>query len=298
MNRSILSVGLSLGLLLAGSVCASDRDVDVRPGEEIRDITTVNGSIGLKPKAEARRLSSVNGDIATGAEARIASAESKNGSIRLGTSTTVSGLVKTLNGAIALSESVEVGGDLSVQNGEIRIARGARIRGSVRADTGELVAEGAEIGGSVAVGSGSLKLRSTRVGGDVLVHTADVELLDGTIVAGDLKLGKASGMSGGTQVSVPGMSISVGGLGMAASRVVIGPRSEVRGRILGADLTTEIWVHETARVGRSEGASMKRYSGSTPPGDAEDEDEEDDFSRLEREIEAEVREAFYEGEER
>jgi predicted acyltransferase (DUF342 family) len=296
MNGIARSIALSLALLVSGSLSASDRDVDVRPGEDVRDISTVNGSIGLKPRAEARRLSSVNGDIATGEGSRIASAESKNGSIRLGPSTRVGGFVRTLNGSIRLAENVEVDGDLSVQNGEIRIARGARIRGSVSAETGELVAEGAEIGGFVSVGSGSLKLRGGRVAGDVRVHTAEVELGDGAVVEGDLKLGKASGMSGGTQVSVPGMSIAVGGLGMAASRVVIGPRSEVRGRILGADLTTEIWVHETARVGRSEGASLKRYSGSVPPGDEEDAEEED-FGRLEEEIEAEVREAFYDGEE-
>ncbi len=114
-----------------------------------------------------------------------------------------------------------MGGDVSVQNGEIRIGRNARVGGSVSVQTGELIAEEAEIVGSVSVGSGALKLRGGRLGGDVRAHTADVELMQGVVVEGDLRLGKSSGMSGGTEVRVPGMSIAVGALGMAASRVVI-----------------------------------------------------------------------------
>lgn len=214
---------------------------------------------------------SVNGHIGTGAEARIASAESKNGSIRLGPSTRVTEFVKTLNGPISLGENVEVGGDVSVHNGEIRIARNARVRGSVSVQTGELIAAEAEIEGLLSVGSGALKLRGGRLGGDVRDHTADVELMEGVVVEGDLRLGKASGMSGETEVRVAGMSIAVEGLGMAASRVVIGPRSELRGPILGADLMTDIWgARETARIRRTEGASIKRFRGEAPPRDEED----------------------------
>ncbi|GIX33942.1 MAG: hypothetical protein KatS3mg125_1898 [Lysobacterales bacterium] len=291
MNGVVRSIALSTSLMLSAQLVASDRNVEVRAGEEIRDFSTVHGSIELKPKAEARRLVSVNGHIGTGAEARIASAESRNGSIRIGPSTRVAEFVKTLNGSISLGENVEVGGDVSVQNGEIRIGRNARVGGSVSVQTGELIAEEAEIVGSVSVGSGALKLRGGRLGGDVRAHTADVELMQGVVVEGDLRLGKSSGMSGGTEVRVPGMSIAVGALGMAASRVVIGPRSELRGRILGADLTTDIWVHETARIGRTEGASIKRFRGEAPPSDEEDSEDEADFGRLKREIEAESRQA-------
>jgi hypothetical protein len=47
-------------------------------------------------------------------------------------------------------------------------------------------------------------------------------------------------------------------------RVVIGPDAEVRG-----DLTFErevrLFVHDTARVGRIEGATPQRFSGTVPP---------------------------------
>lgn len=200
--------------------------------DRLPSIDKVNGSIRTEEGRAYNSLETVNGSITLAAQVRANSVETVNGSISLNESASAEG-VETVNGSISLGASAQVGRAETV-NGSIRLERGAAVRGDV-----ETV-------------NGAIRLEAASIGGNLETVNGDITLLDGSRIAGGITIEKPStgwfNLGGNNRLP----------------KVVIGPNSEVVGTMV-FKREVELFVHETARIGRVDGAEAKRYSGSAMP---------------------------------
>lgn len=195
-------------------------------------IDKVNGSIRTEEGRAYDSLETVNGSITLAVQVRANSVETVNGSISLNEGASAEG-VETVNGSISLGASAQVGSAETV-NGSVRLDRGATVRGDV-----ETV-------------NGAIRLEAASIGGNLETVNGDITLLDGSRIAG------------GITVEKPSTGWFNFGGNSRLPKVVIGPNSEVVGTMV-FKRDVELFVHETARIGRVDGAEAKRYSGSAMP---------------------------------
>jgi hypothetical protein len=246
MNRRLLALSVALALsvsalpLMAGTVVAPgtgkgtvNKSLEVEPGTVVKDVETVNGSIEVGDGGSADEVSTVNGSIRLGNRVGARSIETVNGAIRAGDALTVADDIETVNGSIEIGTGAAIGGSLATVNGSIRASQG-----EVRED--------------VETVNGKLGLSAMRIGGDVELVNGRVELMDGSVVAGDVRV-RESKRSGGWWGSKPKPPV-----------VIIGAGSEVRGRIVIENPDTRLYVHETARVGAVEGATAQPFQAEAP----------------------------------
>lgn len=198
-----------------------------------QDISKVNGAVTAEAGQEYGELSTVNGAVRIEADARIGEASTVNGAISVADGARATGF-DTVNGAIRAGDRVEVADDVETVNGSITFGQGSRI------------------GGSVATANGHITLVGTEVGGNVGTTNGNIELGPETRVAGDLTVEEA-----------PRRLITWGRRESRTPSIIIGPDSEVRGRLV-FKREVELHVHESARIGEVEGASAQRYSGDRP----------------------------------
>lgn len=239
IKRLTLAIALVAGTVpaLAATIVAAgssgdsvNKSLTVQDGTAVKDVETVNGSIDIGNQASAGEVSTVNGSIEIGAQSSVASVETVNGSIEAGAGLKTLGDVETVNGRIVLGKGSVVQGSISTVNGRIEI-------------------DDVSVADGVETVNGGLNLKASRIGGNVEMVNGRAEVLDGTVVAGDLVVHKSKGWSWGkTKPPV----------------VVIGAGSEVRGRILVENEETRLYVHESARIGAVEGVSVQKYAGNPP----------------------------------
>lgn len=198
-----------------------------------QDISKVNGAVTAEAGQEYGKLSTVNGAIRIGADARVGEASTVNGAISVADGASASGF-ETVNGAVRAGDRVAVSDDVETVNGAITFGPGSRI------------------GGSVATANGHITLVGTEVGGDVGTVNGGIELGPDTRVAGDLTVEEA-----------PRRLITWGSRESRTPTIIIGPDSEVRGRLV-FKREVDLHVHESARIGEVEGARAQRYSGARP----------------------------------
>lgn len=194
-----------------------------------RDISKINGGIEIAAGEVAGNVSAVNGSIEIGAGGRAQTAETVNGDIRLDADAAVDSL-ESVNGGIRLAERAHVAGKLEGVNGSITLLPGARVDADLENVNGAITLDDAEIGGKL-----------TTTNGSVLVGS-------GSLIEGGLLIRKPKGWS--TESRAP--------------RIVIGPDAEVRGDLV-FEREVRLYVHDRARIGRVEGATPQRYSGSAAP---------------------------------
>lgn len=220
--RHGLQALLLIPLLAVAGLAAAER-----PGS----ISKVNGSIRTEAGQSYAKLDTVNGSIQLAEGSRATRVETVNGSITLSARTVID-KAETVNGSISAGEGSELG-DAETVNGAIRLGRGSSVRGDLETVNGQI------------------RIEQTEVGGDIRTVNGDLEILDGSRVAGGLRIDKPSGswFNWGRQPRVP--------------KVVIGAQSEVVGPLV-FEREVELWVHESARIGRVEGAEPKRFTGSRP----------------------------------
>lgn len=196
------------------------------------DISKVNSSIRLDAGETAGDLETVNGGISLEDNARADSVETVNGGVRLGAGTQVQS-VETVNGGVTLGSRAIVLGDAETVNGSITLE------------------DGADVGGSVSNVNGGIDLNNAHVGGGLSTVSGDIDVGAGSHVQGGIKIEKPNGgwFNWGKQ-RVP--------------RVTIGPNAVVEGDLV-FERDVELYVHETARVGKISGAEAKRFSGDSAP---------------------------------
>lgn len=200
--------------------------------ERLTSIDKVNGSIRTEQGQAYDSLETVNGSITLAAQVQAESVETVNGSISLNEGARAES-VETVNGSISFGASSQAGSAETV-NGSIRLDRGAAVQRDV-----ETV-------------NGAIRLEAATIGGDVETVNGDITLLDGSRIAGGITIEKPSTgwFNWGGNTRLP--------------KIVIGPNSEVVGALV-FKREVELFVHESARIGRVEGAEAKRYSGSELP---------------------------------
>jgi len=96
------------------------------------------------------------------------------------------------------------------------------------------------------------RLVGTEVNGGIRTVNGGIDLGPGTRVDGDLTVAEA-----------PRRLLSWGSRESRTPTIVIGPDSEVRGR-LEFKREVDLHVHDSARIGAVEGAEPQRFSGDRP----------------------------------
>lgn len=196
-----------------------------------QDIDKVNGAIRAESGQAYGELDTVNGSIRVEGEARAESASTVNGSIRIDDGAVV-GTAETVNGSITIGEGVVIEKDAETVNGALAIGRASRVEGKASTVNGRIELEQAEVGNGIET------------------------------VNGDIIVGAGSSVRGGILVEKPNRGWFNWGE-PKKPRIVIGADAVVEGDLV-FKREVELFVHETAKVGRIEGAQAKRFSGNQP----------------------------------
>ncbi len=194
------------------------------------DIDKVNGSIVAEAGRTYGELDTVNGGIRVERGAVAESAETVNGGITLEEDARIE-TVETVNGGIKLGAGAAVAGNASTVNGGVRLDEGGRI------------------GGRVSTVNGMIELERAQIERGI------------TTVNGDITIGEGSTVRGGIHVEKPSGWFNWGK--QRKPRIVIGPNATVEGE-LRFEREVELYVSESAKVGKITGATAKRFSGATP----------------------------------
>lgn len=200
-------------------------------GNESLDIDKVNGSIHVPDSATAGKLSTVNGSIHVGSNATVSDVETVNGGIDIGDGSNVASL-DTVNGGIHLGSKVHVAKTVEAVNGSITLAAGA------------------DVAGKASNVNGSIQLTAAHVGGGIQT------------VAGDITVGADSRVENGIAVEADHSWFHFGFT--RKPRIVIGPHAVVQGD-LNFKREVELFVSDSASIGKVTGATPTKFSGDTPP---------------------------------
>jgi DUF4097 and DUF4098 domain-containing protein YvlB len=204
--------------------------VRVEAGQTVGDVSSVNGSIRVEDGVTAQDVETVNGSIHIGERSRVQSIETVNGGISVGDGTHAQS-VESVNGTIKLGRQVQVAGDMTTVNGSTSLSQGAEVRGNV-----ETV-------------NGRIELDAARVGGRLQTKNGDVTVGANSHVSGGLVVEKANRGWFNSNKRNP--------------RIVIGPNATVEGT-LRFEREVDLYVSNTAKIGKIEGATPRRFSGSEP----------------------------------
>lgn len=235
MNKAVFTIGLLVLLMSAPAFAGSvNKSVKVPAGTEATGASSVNGSVTVGADAiVSGNVKTVNGSVRVGPGATIENAATVNGSVRIDAGVRAFD-VTTVNGTIKVGESVTVAGEIEAVNGKIIVATGTSVASNVGNVNGEIELSGVQIGGNVSTVSGN------------------VDILDGTVIEGDLLVEKPGGWSWGKK---------------RKPRIVIGPGSRIVG---GIDLEREVdlYISDNASVGTVRGVmtidDANRFSGERP----------------------------------
>jgi DUF4097 and DUF4098 domain-containing protein YvlB len=198
-------------------------------GNEDLDIDKVNGSIHVPDNATVGKLSTVNGGIRIGTNAHAKSAETVNGGIDLDSGAVV-GSLETVNGGLHIGEHSRVAETAEAVNGSITLR------------------DGAEVSGRASNVNGAIRLDNAHVGGGLETSS------------GDITVGANSRVEGGILVNADHSWFRIGS---HKPHIVIGPHAVVQGT-LQFKREVELYVSDSATVGKIEGATPQKFSGDNP----------------------------------
>ena len=196
--------------------------------DESNDTSKVNGSVRVQDGETAGALDTVNGSIRVGDNATITTAGTVNGSITLGNAVNARSL-DTVNGAISVGSRSNVSGDIDAVNGRVSLDEGVDVQGKVENVNGEIRLTAAHVAGHIKTTSG------------------------------DIHIGADSRVDGGILVEKPGWFFG----NSKTPTVTIGPRAVIGGT-LEFRRDVELFISESAAVGKIIGATAKRFSGDRP----------------------------------
>ena len=220
----------STGAVADNDVSKVNGGVRVEAGRSVGEVSSVNGSVRLERDVTAQDVSTVNGSIQIGERSRVRSIETVNGGVRLEDGVQASD-VESVNGNINVANQVVVEGDVTTVNGNLSAGQGSEIRGDV-----ENV-------------NGRIELNATRVQGHVQTTSGDITIGPNARVAGGILVKKASKGWFNRNNRLP--------------KIVIAENAVVNGT-LKFDREVELYVSDSAKIGKVEGASVRRFKGAEP----------------------------------
>ncbi|MGY6518518.1 MAG: hypothetical protein ACXIUZ_07370 [Lysobacteraceae bacterium] len=197
------------------------------------DISRTNGAITVEEGESYGRLRTVNGAIRVGDRASAGDISTVNGAITLGDGVSAAS-IRTTNGAIRAGGGTVVDGDVASVNGSIVMGADSRV------------------GGDLGNVNGGITLSGTTVEGTLKTSNGSITIEDGSRVVGGIEVGA-------TQRRL----FSWGRGNQGQPRIVIGRDSEVVGPMV-FQRDVELFVHDSARIGRVDGSQPQRFSGDRP----------------------------------
>ncbi|WP_202845160.1 hypothetical protein [Luteimonas saliphila] len=198
-----------------------------------QDISKVNGSIVAQAGRAYGDVDTVNGSITIEAGASVEDAETVNGSIRAHNDIAADSL-STVNGSIRVGERARIGGSVETVNGSVFVDRGGTVGGDIETVNGAIGIVDVDLAGGIAT------------------------------VSGDITVGVGSHVSGGITVTKPTSNWFPVQVNKRKPRIIIGPEAVVEGE-LKFEREVTLYVHETARTGRVNGATPTTFSGTRAP---------------------------------
>ena len=189
----------------------------------------------------------MNGDVTIGrnADASDSNFRTMNGRITIKDGARVSDCA-TVNGPVNVGDGAEAG-DLKTVNGDLDLGRDARVKGSIKLVNGSVrLNKGSSVSGDIGTVNGRIELVTAEVGGDLSNVNGGMLVTAGSLVQGGIRIRDADGDPMGEP-----------------PRIVIGPDSEVRGK-LQFERDVELFVHETAHIGPVSGATAVSFAGDEP----------------------------------
>jgi len=126
--------------------------VDIAPGQQAGEVSTVNGSLRIGENAVVGHANTVNGSVNLERRATAAELTTVNGSVHVHDEARVTGQVHSVNGSLSVDNGADVKGDLGNVNGGIQVAA-------------------AHVGGSIDTTNGGISLGpNARIDGNVTLH--------------------------------------------------------------------------------------------------------------------------------
>src|ERR1700754_4527722 len=175
-------------------------------------------------------VSKVNGTAQVEAGQHAGDVHTVNGSVRIGDNAVVQH-ARTVNGGVTLHDNARVSEEVETVNGRVLLERDADVKGQLSNVNGEISLQGAHVAGGIET------------------TNADVTIGEGSKVEGGLLVKKPSMSFFSSNDRIP--------------KIVIGPHAVVQGT-LSFQRDVELYVSDSATVGKIEGATPKKFAGSAP----------------------------------
>jgi cytoskeletal protein CcmA (bactofilin family) len=192
------------------------------------DVSKINGTLTVDAGEHAGSVRTVNGAVRIGSKASVEKASTVNGTVDMADGASA-GEVSTVNGGMSLGPRAQITGDASNVNGRIKLDKGADIHGHLANVNGEIEMDGAHVGGGIET------------------------------VNADIDIGEGSKVEGGILVKKPKSN----NRSDRNPKIVIGPHATVTGDLV-FERPVDLYVSDSATVGRIQGATAKKFSGSAP----------------------------------
>jgi hypothetical protein len=172
----------------------------------------------------------VNGSIHVDAGQNVGAVSTVNGSITIGDNATVT-KADTVNGSITLGAHSKAT-KLDTVNGQIIVGKGADVTGALSNVNGDIRVDDAHVAGGIDTYNGSIEIgANSRIEGGIHLHKSSTSWFSWA--------GKNP-------------------------RIVIGPGAVVQGTMR-FDREVQLYVSDSATIGKVEGAVPIKFSGATPP---------------------------------
>ncbi|MET0935223.1 MAG: hypothetical protein ABWX83_04495 [Luteibacter sp.] len=195
------------------------------------DVSKVNGTAEVAAGQHVGNVSTVNGSVRIGDKAVVEKATTVNGAVELGSGASAT-LVKTVNGSLTLRDSARVSEDVTNVNGRVKLEHGADVKGRLSNVNGDVSLDSAHVGGGIET------------------------------VNADVTIGENSKVEGGLLVKKPKMNWFSSNEDRKP-KIVVGPHAVVQGNLT-FERDVDLYVSDSATVGKIEGATAKKFAGSAP----------------------------------
>lgn len=160
------------------------------------------------------------------------------------------------------------GNDISKVNGTIQVDAGQQagdietVNGTIRIESGASIEDASTVNGSITLGDRVTAAKLDTVNGTIRLGEG-VKARSLETVNGSLRVGAGSRVDDGILVEKP--TFSVFRWKRKVPKIVVGPHATVQGT-LQFEHEVQLYVSDTAKVGRIEGATPIRFSGDGPGG--------------------------------
>jgi acetyltransferase-like isoleucine patch superfamily enzyme len=223
---------LPLAALADGDISKVNKSIRIETGQTAGDVQSVNGSVTIEDSATAQDVETVNGSITIGDRATVQKVNTVNGGIRVGQGSRATS-IETVNGTLRIGEGAQIAEDVTAVNGSISLDKNANVSGRLENVNGRMSLDSAHVARGIETTNG------------------------------DVEVGSGSRVEGGILVEKPNGHGWFNNNNRRTPTIIIGPNAVVEGE-LQFKQPVELYVSDTARIGKVTGATPVKFSGERP----------------------------------